>query len=217
MQKILFISLLILSSTVHAQDNCNKYELKAGIGASFNKTQFVAKNNNKATSPNIMLGFNKYVTDKFNYGVEFNYITSWNPKKIESGTLYQVTLNSLSALGVVEYDFYSNTDLKIYGAAGIGATKNSTSDYIAIKNNSYTVLASKNHYNFAWKAGVGIKKEITEKISLDLGFQYLSLGQYKNKNGIFTSSNIFSAVNTTLNYKKTTAKQVLFSLRYALI
>lgn len=102
-----------------------------------------------------------------------------------------------------------------YVGGGIGASRNTISSFqdINTPNGGVAYGEQNSEWNLAWAVHAGLGIEITDRLTLDLGYSYLHLGDASS--GDITT---FTGVNNVTNpmmFNDITSHDVKFGLRYA--
>lgn len=133
-------------------------------------------------------------------------VGTWNATESAKITAYSALANVYADLG----DF---NGLKPYIGAGAGASYLRTSDVKSGGKDTNTGAYPKGEgkWNFAWALMAGVEYPINERLSLDLGYRYLNLGDAKTGSIEDGSGNL-----TRVNYENIQAHEVRVGLRYYL-
>ncbi len=131
----------------------------------------------------------------------------WQASESAKITAYSGLANIYADLG----DFHG---IKPYIGAGAGASYLRTSDIKSGAQDGYNGNNPKGEgkWNFAWAVMAGVEYPLSDRLSLDLGYRYLNLGDAKT-GGV--RENPGGAV-TSVEYKDITAHEVRLGLRYYL-
>lgn len=126
----------------------------------------------------------------------------------------RVKISAYSALANVYADLGDFHGLKPYLGAGAGASYLRTSDVKSSAQDASTGNYPKGagKWNFAWALMAGVEYPISDRLSLDLGYRYLNLGDAET--GTVTA-NPGGAV-TKIKYEDIQAHEVRLGLRYYL-
>ncbi len=124
-----------------------------------------------------------------------------------------VKITAYSALANVYADLGDFHGLKPYIGAGAGASYLRTSDVKsgAKDNGTGAYPKSEGQWNFAWALMAGDEYPINERLSLDLGYRYLDLGDAKTGGVRDSGGNL-----THMSVEDITAHEVRVGLRYYL-
>jgi opacity protein-like surface antigen len=81
------------------------------------------------------------------------------------------------------YDFATFSGITPYVGAGIGASYNRISGFRDINNNagSAAYAGDNGEWNFAWALHTGLGFQATERMTIDFGYSFISLGDAKTK------------------------------------
>lgn len=102
-----------------------------------------------------------------------------------------------------------------YVGAGIGASRNTISDFrdINVPQNSVAYGGDHSQWQLAWALHAGLGFQVTERLTLDLGYSYLNLGDAKSGDLItFDGTN---NVNNPMEFNEITSHDFKFGLRYS--
>ena len=124
----------------------------------------------------------------------------------------RVKITAYSALANVYADLGDFHGLKPYIGAGAGASYLRTSQVksgVIDTDGSYP--NSKGKWNFAWALMAGVEYPVSDRLSLDLGYRYLNLGDAETGNATDAGGNV-----TSIRYEDITAHEVRVGLRYYL-
>lgn len=126
----------------------------------------------------------------------------------------RVKISAWSALANVYADLGDFHGLKPYIGAGAGASYLKTSSVQSSNKDGYSGKnpAGDGKWNFAWALMAGVEYPISDRLSLDLGYRYLNLGDART--GYVTENP--GGATTRMDYKDITAHEVRVGLRYYL-
>jgi opacity protein-like surface antigen len=138
------------------------------------------------------LSVGKYLTNKFRMeleftrrgGLEYNALSS-DP----SNAFYEkahISSNALFVNGLYDFQPFSvkSSSITPYIGGGIGIARNKMGMQKEISANSgqlYNTWNSNSISSLAYKLSVGTLVSFTEKVSLDLNYQYVNLGDFKGR------------------------------------
>lgn len=126
----------------------------------------------------------------------------------------RVKIDAWSALANVYADLGNFHGIIPYVGAGAGVSYLTTSSVESSnKDASGPNPAGDSKWNFAWALMAGVEYPVSDRLSLDLGYRYLSLGDAQT--GYVTDSNV-PAASTRMEYNDITAHEVRIGLRYYL-
>jgi len=102
-----------------------------------------------------------------------------------------------------------------YLGAGIGASRNTISDFrdVNVPTNGVAYGATHTEWNLAWALHAGLGFQINDRLTLDLGYSFLHLGDAQSGDLI-----AYDGTNTTYNpmiFDSLTSHDFKFGLRYA--
>ena len=206
MKKILAALLLTLPTMAVAIDLEGYYiTAKGGISKSMDTgmtdiinatpTDFLLEDNDLGTGWAGGLSVGKYLTNKFRMeleftrrgGLEYNALSS-DP----SNFFYEkahISSNALFVNGLYDFQPFSvkSSSITPYIGGGIGIARNKMGMQKEISANSanagqlYNTWNSNSISSLAYKLSVGTLVSFTEKVSLDLNYQYVNLGDFKGR------------------------------------
>ena len=203
MKKLLAALLLTLPTMAVAIDLEGYYiTAKGGISKSMDTgvtdiinadpTDFFLEDNDLGTGWAGGLSVGKYLTNKFRMeleftrrgGLEYNALSS-DP----SNFFYEkahISSNALFVNGLYDFQPFSvkSSSITPYIGGGIGIARNKMGMQKEIDGASGDVLEtwdSNSISSFAYKLSVGTLVSFTEKVSLDLNYQYVNLGDFKGR------------------------------------
>ena len=155
-------------------------------------TDFFLEDNDLGTGWAGGLSVGKYLTNKFRMeleftrrgGLEYNALNS-NP----SNFFYEkahISSNALFVNGLYDFQPFSvkSSSITPYIGGGIGIARNKMGMQKEISGASGNVLNTWNSNSIsslAYKLSVGTLVSFTEKVSLDLNYQYVNLGDFKGR------------------------------------
>lgn len=127
-------------------------------------------------------------------------------------------IEAYSALANVYADLGDFHGLKPYIGAGAGASYLRTSDVQSSAKDGFTGKnpGDAGKWNFAWALMAGVEYPLSDRLSLDLGYRYLNLGDAKTGSVTEQLSDGSAGKTTSINYKDITAHEVRVGLRYYL-
>lgn len=113
-------------------------------------------------------------------------------------------------------DLGSVAGITPYVGAGVGASRNTISNfYDRAGDGGGGFAGTDSKWNFAWAlhAGVGIKA--TERLTIDLGYSYVDLGDGQTAQAYNSNYPEFSRPNDGFKFKDITSHDVKLGMRYA--
>lgn len=143
--------------------------------------------------------------DRVRFGAAAPYTNDYSAKKSE----WLLMANAYADVGT----FYGITP---YLGAGIGASRNTISDFRDINNinggGGYANTTSK--WNFAWALHAGVGIQATERMTIDLGYSYVNLGDARTG----TIYNFDPALGSSagITFKDITSHDLKLGVRYSL-
>ena len=202
--KKLLAALLLTLPTISVAIDLEGYYItaKGGISKSMDTgmtdiinatpTDFLLEDNDLGTGWAGGLSVGKYLTNKFRMeleftrrgGLEYNALRS-HP----SNAFYEkahISSNALFVNGLYDFQPFSvkSSSITPYIGGGIGIARNKMGMQKEIDGASGDVLEtwdSNSISSFAYKLSVGTLVSFTEKVSLDLNYQYVNLGDFKGR------------------------------------
>lgn len=125
----------------------------------------------------------------------------------------RVKIDAWSALANVYADLGNFHGIVPYVGAGAGVSYLTTSSVESSNqdNASGSNPAGDSKWNFAWALMAGVEYPVSDRLSLDLGYRYLNLGDAQT--GYVTDSH---NVSTRMEYNDISAHEVRIGLRYYL-
>jgi len=202
--KKLLAALLLTLPTISVAIDLEGYYItaKGGISKSMDTgmtdiinatpTDFLLEDNDLGTGWAGGLSVGKYLTNKFRMeleftrrgGLEYNALSS-DP----SNFFYEkahISSNALFVNGLYDFQPFSvkSSSITPYIGGGIGIARNKMGMQKEIDGASGDVLEtwdSNSISSFAYKLSVGTLVSFTEKVSLDLNYQYVNLGDFKGR------------------------------------
>ena len=203
MKKILAALLLTLPTMAVAIDLEGYYiTAKGGISKSMDTgvtdltnatpTVFLLEDNDLGTGWAGGLSVGKYLTNKFRMELEFTRRGGLEYNALHSdpsNTFYEkahISSNALFVNGLYDFQPFSvkSSSITPYIGGGIGIARNKMGMQKEIDGASGDVLEtwdSNSISSFAYKLSVGTLVSFTEKVSLDLNYQYVNLGDFKGR------------------------------------
>jgi len=111
-------------------------------------------------------------------------------------------------------DFGAWRGITPYVGAGIGASRNTISDFVDINApvNGQAYAASDSKWNLAWALHAGLGWAVTEAVTIDLAYRYVNLGD--GQTGDVIAYDGTNNVYNPLYFEDITSHDILFGLRY---
>ncbi|MCT8971747.1 outer membrane protein [Microbaculum marinisediminis] len=102
-----------------------------------------------------------------------------------------------------------------YVGGGIGASRNTISNFqdINTPNGGVAYAPSASKWNFAWALHAGAGWEVTQNVTVDLGYRYVDLGD--GETGDIVGYNGLNTVNNPMIFDSLTSHDVHLGVRYA--
>ena len=134
----------------------------------------------------------------------------------EGANDYTAKKSEITFLANGYWDFSPIHGITPYVGAGIGASYNIISDFRDINTPQLGVAygATAGKLNLAWALHAGLSMQVTERLTLDLGYSYLNLGDAQSGD-ITTFTGVNSVVNPMI-FKGITSHDLKFGVRWAL-
>ena len=111
-------------------------------------------------------------------------------------------------------NFYGVTP---YVGAGIGASRNTISNFrdVNVLNNGAAYAASESQWNFAWALHAGLGIKATERMTVDLGYSFVNLGDARTGT-MYNDDPIHNQPNDGMHFKDITSHDLKLGVRYSL-
>tara|TARA_B110000238_G_C15976127_1_gene373912 strand:+ start:55 stop:795 length:741 start_codon:yes stop_codon:yes gene_type:complete len=236
MKKYLLTLLLVLPSVAFSGDLDDFYiTAKGGLSESMNTgtTQYTAANGilrhlsdeDLGTGAAFGLSAGKYLTDNFRLEMEATRITGFNydtfridePIKRSKADIvtYTLFINGF-------YDFrpltISNTPITPYLGGGVGVSRNSMRSIVRIggSGRAARVIDGDSNNEFAYKLSAGILVNLTQRLSLDVSYQYVNLGAFRSQTRNFRTLDGTLADNLLKGYSdgEIITQELMVGLQY---
>ncbi len=168
-------------------------------------------------SPNVRFDFNVTYIPQWNISEYYTANTTSGPV----ATSYNTNINSLVTTVNAYYDItkLSSKGLTPYVIGGLGMSNNQVNgvDFYANQDKAAT-LYSNNNYSFAWNLGAGINYQMNDRMSVGLGYKFLSLGKVTTKSGYEEGINsqdqsVQQSTSDQVTFKNIYAQQVMLNMR----
>ncbi len=121
--------------------------------------------------------------------------------------------DSVAGLASLYLNLFQIATAAPYAGFGVGASRNQLSE-VRITNPDGSLLGTiggKNQTNFAWQVCAGISANLSNRWLLDIGYRYLSAGEYTSQDLLFFPDGSSIAVR---NIGKFRSNEVQLSLQY---
>lgn len=144
--------------------------------------------------------------DRVRFGAAAPYTNDYKAKKSE----WLFLANAYADVGT----FYGITP---YVGAGIGASRNTISGYrdINIINGGGSYAAAASKWNLAWALHAGVGIQATERMTVDLGYSFVNLGDARTGQ-IFNDDPSVDIPNNGMHFKDITSHDFKLGVRYSL-
>jgi len=171
------------------------------------------------------LSVGKYITDSFRLeleamkrtGLEFDALIG--PDYYELADKAKINSTSLFINGFYDFQPFSigNTPIKPYLGGGVGISRNKMgflTEYNNLGANTWFV-DGKTISQFAYKLSAGTLFSLTEKLSLDVNYQYVNLGAFKSGTGNYNSLGVpASPLHEGVNGGEIKTQELMVGLQY---
>jgi opacity protein-like surface antigen len=137
-----------------------------------------------------------------------------NPNTFEGSNEYSAYKSEWLFLANGYVDLGSWAGITPYVGAGIGASRNTISGFkdVNTPNGGVAYADSNSEWNMAWALHAGLGYQVTERLTLDLGYSYVNLGDAST--GDIISFNGTNAVNNPMIFNDLVSHDFKFGLRY---
>ncbi len=139
-----------------------------------------------------------------------------DPTTFDGSNQYTANKREWVIMGNAYVDLGSWRGITPYVGAGIGASQNTISSFQDINTPNLGVAYgnSASEWNLAWALHAGLGIQVNDRLTLDLGYSYLHLGDAHSGDLItYTGTN---TVNNPMVFNDLTSHDFKFGLRYAL-
>ena len=168
------------------------------------------------------LSFGKFVTDNLRFEIEATKRTSYeyDAKQINSTFSFKSHVDTKTLLINGFYDFQpfsiGNTSIKPYLGGGVGISKNQSGNEVEYNNGSPDGVSTKGVTisQFAYKLSAGTLFSLTEKISVDLNYQYVNLGGFKGGTTVLTNGVFSNTLDGPVNGGEIKTQELMVGLQY---
>ena len=206
--------LLPLAFSANAEDKMMKpadfnfVTVKAGID------QPVVNNNADVNSVNTTylggIEVGRSFMDIFAVSVEYNHVgkSKFNINSDNEGNgvtrSYDWGVKSDLFLANISANLAKNTDITPYVKLGLGASRNTTYNYIITESGASSntmTYAGKTKTNFAWRLGLGANMAFNEKMDLDISYAFTDRGKVETNSSYYDSSLAQNVVDSSRTVK----------------
>ena len=164
----------------------------------------------------------KYLTDSFRLELEATKRTSYeyDAKQINSTYSFKSDMDTKTLLINGFYDFQpfsmGNTSIKPYLGGGVGISRNDSGNDVEYNNGSPDGFTTKGVTitQFAYKFSAGTLLSLTEKISVDLNYQYVNLGGFKGGTTVLNNGVFANTLEGPLNGGEIKTQELMVGLQY---
>lgn len=168
------------------------------------------------------LSFGKFVTDNLRFEIEATKRTSYeyDVKQINSTYSFKSDIDTKTLLINGFYDFQpfsmGNTSIKPYLGGGVGISRNDSGNDVEYNNGSPDGFTTKGVTitQFAYKFSAGTLLSLTEKISVDLNYQYVNLGGFKGGTTVLNNGVFANTLEGPLNGGEIKTQELMVGLQY---
>ena len=235
-RKLTLALLLTLPSMAMAIDLEGYYiTAKGGVSKTFNTgtTSFNAANGDLRTLQNEDLGtgnafgfsVGKYLTNSFRLELEAIKRTGYEyDARVSTAGLTSVTEEAklqTEALFINGfYDFQpfsmSNTAITPYLGGGVGISRNKMGTTTLLANGvpDGTIVESDTINQFAYKLSAGTLVSLTDKLSLDVNYQYVNLGAFKGGTEAYNNGAFVTNLQRGINGGEIKTQELMVGLQY---
>ena len=240
---LLFVFLIITNSGAvfadgHIFDNVY---LKAGIGGSFSNDHgepaFISNSGALRTfsdgdlgsSRSFDIGIGKEITKNLSLELTVNYKDGFQVEAPEISSTFRVLVdepqvltffvNGLYDVENLDFKLGKNT-LKPYITAGLGVANIHNRNTVLLRpdNDRDERRVERNRTNnFAWNIGFGVLTDLTNNITIDMGYRYVDLSEYEaGNNSCRSQAGVQTNCNANQSPLKTelSAHEVMVNLKY---
>ena len=115
------------------------------------------------------------------------------------------------------YDFGNFSGITPYVGAGIGASYNTISNFrdINVINNAGAYAGEDAQWNFAWALHAGLGFQATERMTVDFGYSFVSLGDAQTGT-LYNDDPAFDIENSGMKFNDIYSNDFKIGIRYAL-
>ena len=168
------------------------------------------------------LSFGKFVTDNLRFEIEATKRTSYEYDANHKDSAYSfksdIDTKTLLINGFYDFQpfFMGNTSIKPYLGGGVGISRNDSGNDVEYFNGSPDGFTTKGVTitQFAYKFSAGTLFSLTEKISLDLNYQYVNLGGFKGGTTVLNNGVFDSNLEGPLNGGEIKTQELMVGLQY---
>lgn len=232
MKKLLAALLLTLPSMAIAADLEGYYiTAKGGVSKSMDTgvmnytnggTTSYLEDGDLGTGYVFGLSIGKFVTDNLRFEIEATKRTSYeyDAKQINSTYSFKSDMDTKTLLINGFYDFQpfsmGNTSIKPYLGGGVGISKNDSGNEVEYNNGSPDGISTKGVTitQFAYKFSAGTMFSLTEKISIDLNYQYVNLGGFKGGKTVLSNGVFNNTLEGPVNGGEIKTQELMVGLQY---
>lgn len=146
----------------------------------------------------------------------YETIDDGNPATWDGSNEYTAKKSEWLLMANAYVDLGTWSGITPYVGGGLGASRNTISSFrdINTPNGGVAYAEQNSEWHMAWALHAGLAFEITDRLTLDLGYSYLNLGDASS--GDITTFTGVNAVNNPMIFNDITSHDVTFGLRYAL-
>jgi opacity protein-like surface antigen len=114
------------------------------------------------------------------------------------------------------YDFGTYGPIVPYVGAGIGASRNTISQFrdFNVINGGGAWAASDSQWNFAWALHAGLGIQVTDRMTVDLGYSFVNLGNART-GPLRNDDPAYDVPNDGFKFHKLTSNDLKLGIRYA--
>jgi opacity protein-like surface antigen len=169
------------------------------------------------------LSVGKYISDNFRLELEAIKRTSYEfdaAYNIAPEAREKADIDSKSLFINAFYDFksfdISSTSVTPYLGGGVGISSNKVSSQKQYNEGAPNggTFNDKTISQFAYKLSAGSLFSLTEKLSLDINYQYVDLGSFKGGNELYANGVLQGSIDAGLNGGEIKTQELMVGLQY---
>ncbi|OYX35089.1 MAG: hypothetical protein B7Y99_04340 [Caulobacterales bacterium 32-69-10] len=181
----------------------------------FGSTAAVELGLGRRITPHLRLeGLVTYRPD-LDFGGRANFVRTPGEQRVSAD------MNSLSAMAVIYADLGVYGRLRPFLGLGAGAARNKVSDvrfaFPGLGATASTVIPGGGETNFAWMAAAGVSLPVSSRLTLDVAYRYVDLGDVRTEAGpaVITRTSGVRAIDIAPTYADLVTQGVSASVRWA--
>ena len=152
----------------------------------------------------------------FNALDRYETVDDGNPATWDGTNEYEAKKSEWLLMANAYVDLGTWAGITPYAGFGLGASRNTISSFrdINTPNGGVAYGGQNSEWNLAWALHAGVAMDITERLTMDLGYSYLNMGDASSGDIVpFQGAN---AINNPMKFEDITSHDVKFGLRYKL-